>query len=87
MSQTVLGALIRFKDNNNKFKLPYEGKIYGNNEAIEAGSEDRFVKAPYSIKLPVFGIVHKVEKEHQSVFAIVEKGKYNSKIVAYPKMV
>ena len=33
------GALIRFKDNNNKFKLPYEGKIYGNNEAIEAGSE------------------------------------------------
>ena len=78
------GALIRFKDNNNKFKLPYEGKIYGNNEAIEAGSEDRFVKAPYSIKLPVFGIVHEVEKEHQSVFAIVEKGKYNSKIVAYP---
>jgi hypothetical protein len=77
------GALIRFKDNQNKYSLPYETKIYGLNEAIDKPLNEKTMKEPYNINFPVFGVYHDV-KHGQSILGIIENGQYNAKILGYP---
>ncbi|WP_274365157.1 DUF5696 domain-containing protein [Paenibacillus thermotolerans] len=76
------GALISLADNKGKYKFPYEQKIYGANEGLEGVSREIFTNDPYSIVFPIFGIVHG-EGRH-GLLGVVEKGRYNAKIVAYP---
>jgi len=76
------GALIPLADNNNKYKLPYDAKIYGSNYGIDAIHRERVTNDPFQIHFPVFGIVHEAEKH--AVFGVVENGQYNARIIAYP---
>ncbi|RAP73814.1 DUF5696 domain-containing protein [Paenibacillus montanisoli] len=80
------GALIKFADNKGKYKTPYDAKIYGDNKGIDIERiavipEDGFLEA-YRAQFPVFGLVHG-EKQH-AVLGMVEKGKYNARILSYP---
>lgn len=76
------GALIPLKDNQGKFKQPYEAKIYGSNAGIEAYEGTVFVNAPYQVYFPVFGIVHR--EGGSGLFGVVENGQFNANVVAYP---
>lgn len=91
------GALIYLQDNQNKYKVPYQAKIYGDNLAIDDAKKsgvkeedkkqsiskvENTAKPPYSIKLPVFGMIH--GENEKGLLGIVEKGKYNAQILAYP---
>jgi hypothetical protein len=71
------GALIRFTNNNTQFDEPYVGQIYYNDLGI-GGFEAAFNKVGY----PVFGIVHGEKKN--ALMGVVEDGKMNAEIVAYP---
>lgn len=84
------GALIALKDNNQKFSQPYKAKIYGGNYSVESNNyavqkyDDTIATAADSagIFAPVFGMVH---TSNQNAFlGIVESGKYNAEIYAYP---
>ncbi|WP_261134275.1 DUF5696 domain-containing protein [Bacillus sp. Marseille-Q3570] len=74
------GALIRYQAEHPLYDSPYIGKIYGKDEAVE--SKGDWEVKPQSISVPVFGMVHGVKKN--GFIGIVEKGKFNSEIVAYP---
>ncbi|WP_408007666.1 DUF5696 domain-containing protein [Pseudalkalibacillus sp. A8] len=74
------GALIRYQDEHPLYDSPFIGKIYGKDEAVESHG-DLEVK-PQPISIPVFGMVHGVQKN--GFLGIIEKGQFNSEIVAYP---
>ncbi|MGP4078783.1 DUF5696 domain-containing protein [Pseudalkalibacillus sp. R45] len=74
------GALIRYQADHPQYDQPYIGKIYGKDEAVE--SKGDMEVQPESISIPVFGMVHGVKKN--GFIGIVEKGQFNSEIVAYP---
>ncbi|WP_221566815.1 DUF5696 domain-containing protein [Alkalihalobacillus sp. TS-13] len=74
------GALIRYQADHPQYDSPYIGKIYGKDEAVE--TEGDWEVKPQSISVPVFGMVHGVKKN--GFIGIIEKGKFNSEIVAYP---
>jgi hypothetical protein len=76
------GALISLKDNEGKFKQPYEVKIYGANEGNEFVTRDKRTNPPNAAQYPIFGIVHGEKKN--GMFAVVENGQFNAKILAYP---
>ncbi|NIK77127.1 hypothetical protein FHS15_002252 [Paenibacillus castaneae] len=71
------GALIRFTNNHTSFDEPYVGQIYYNDIGI-GGFEGAYNKVGY----PVFGVVHGVKKN--ALMGVVEDGKMNAEIVAYP---
>ncbi|MFC4810484.1 DUF5696 domain-containing protein [Paenibacillus sp. GCM10023250] len=70
------GALIRFRDQQSRFDEPYVGEIYGS-DAATTGFD--FANA---VSYPVFGIVHGAGQN--ALMGIVEQGKANAEIVAYP---
>lgn len=77
------GALIRLQDNKNNYKIPYEERIYGDNDAIDSASiRDKWNVPPNKISFPVFGMVHGIDQN--GLFGIIEEGKYNAKLLAYP---
>ncbi|MCL6442146.1 MAG: hypothetical protein K6T83_01560 [Alicyclobacillus sp.] len=94
------GALIRFETSHPNYSEPYTGQIYGDDLAIDstssandgsaggsttgAGSSDTATSANPAGQayMPVFGMVHGVNQN--AFLAIVEQGKYNANIVAYP---
>lgn len=76
------GALIRFRDNHEKYNTPYEAKVYGKNAGIDPGRKYHITKRPYDINFPVFGLVHGIGQ--YGLFGVIEQGKYNADIVAYP---
>ncbi|WP_274648636.1 DUF5696 domain-containing protein [Paenibacillus humicola] len=71
------GALIRFADNHTQYDEPYVGQIYGSDIAVTdlAGVGN-------VVQYPIFGIVRGVK--HNAMMGIVEDGKTNADIVAYP---
>lgn len=71
------GALIRFSKAHSRFDEPYVGKIYGFDYATD--NMERYVG---ETAVPVFGIVHGVQKN--GMMGIVENGKFNAEITAYP---
>ena len=70
------GALIRFSDRQMRFDEPYVGTIYGGD--VTTSGFDWSNRVSY----PVFGIVHGVKRN--AVMGVVEQGKANAEIVAYP---
>ncbi|QGG57045.1 DUF5696 domain-containing protein [Paenibacillus sp. B01] len=71
------GALIRFTSSHTSFDEPYTGQIYYNDLGIGG-----FEGAMNKVGVPVFGIVHGVKQN--ALLGIVEDGKMNAEIVAYP---
>ncbi|RAP77603.1 DUF5696 domain-containing protein [Paenibacillus montanisoli] len=71
------GALIRFNKAHSRFDEPYVGKIYGMDYTSDnlSGNSGR-------TSVPVFGIVHGAGQN--GVLGIVEDGRFNAKVVAYP---
>lgn len=84
------GALIDLKDNNEKFSQPFKSKIYGGNYSVEADttSVQKFDESiattadTVEVFAPVFGMVHK--SSQNAFLGIIERGKYNAEIYAYP---
>lgn len=84
------GAIIPLKDNNERFSQPYKAKLYGGNYTVEAdkGSVQRFDNTVATtadtapVFAPVFGMVHTESKT--AFLGIIENGKYNAEIYAYP---
>nr|WP_280921733.1 DUF5696 domain-containing protein [Paenibacillus sediminis] len=71
------GALIRFTDNHTLYDEPYVGKIYGNDIGVNG-----FEYSDSMTGYPVFGIVQGVKQN--ALMGVVEDGKMNADIVAYP---
>lgn len=84
------GAIIELDDNNEKFSQPYRSKIYGGNYSVEANTyavqeydESIATTADTAgIFAPVFGMVH--TSAQNAYLGIIESGKYNAEIYAYP---
>lgn len=80
------GALIDLVHNHGKYKTPYNKKVYGMNAGVDKFSRSEFyrpaVKASEDITVPVYGMVYTDEK--QGFLGIIEEGKYNAEILAYP---
>lgn len=80
------GALIDFSNNHGKYKTPYSKKIYGMNAGIDkftTSEEYRpSIRESEKVLYPIFGIVY--TEEEQGFLGIVEDGKYNAEILAYP---
>lgn len=74
------GALIRYQADHPQYDNPFIGKIYGKDEAVESNGD--LEVQPQPISIPVFGMVHGVQKN--GFVGIIEKGQYNSEIIAYP---
>ncbi|MBP3961731.1 DUF5696 domain-containing protein [Paenibacillus lignilyticus] len=70
------GALIRFSKAHSRFDEPYVGKIYGTDYTSDGNMNTG------RTSVPVFGIVH--GSGQNGVLGIVEDGRFNAKIVAYP---
>ncbi|WP_308635134.1 DUF5696 domain-containing protein [Paenibacillus silvisoli] len=70
------GALIRFNKGHSRFDEPYVGKIYGTDYTSDGNSNTG------RTSVPVFGVVHGAGQN--GVLGIVEDGRYNAKVVAYP---
>ena len=80
-----VGAIIDFVDNKNKFNVPYEARIFGDNEGLTPTTASGIVKPPYTVKAPVFGLIHDSEAYGaHSLFAVIEEGQYNARLLAYP---
>ncbi len=84
------GALVELKDNNEKFAQPYKAKVYGGNYSVESNTtavqkyDDSIATASDTAEVfaPIFGMVHTTTKN--AVLGIIEEGKYNAEIYAYP---
>ncbi|UVI29075.1 DUF5696 domain-containing protein [Paenibacillus spongiae] len=75
------GALIRFQKEHPQYDQAFEGRIYGTDYAVES-VESQFTLREQPILMPVFGLVHGVQQN--GLLGIIEDGKYNSRISAYP---
>lgn len=71
------GALIRFSGNRKQFDEPYVGQIYGSDVGVSG-----FDGMGSGTQFPVFGIVHGAKRH--ALMGIIEDGKTNAEIVAYP---
>ena len=84
------GAVIELKNNNKKFSQPYKAKVYGGNYSVETNSyvvqkfdeEIATASDTAGVFAPVFGMVH--TSSNNALLGIIESGKYNSEIYAYP---
>ena len=72
------GALVRYEDNEGRYKSPYRAQFYG----INYGLRDNFITvANYSLSMPIFGMVHGVNQN--GLLAIVENGDYSSRLFMF----
>lgn len=55
-----------------------ENKTEGGNQSVNPN----LTTPPYKVQYPVFGMVHGVKKN--GVFAVIEEGQYNARLLAYP---
>lgn len=84
------GAIISLEDKHEKFSQPYKAKIYGGNYSVEANTyavqkyDEEVATTADSAEIfaAVFGMVHTTEKD--AFLGIIESGKYNAEIYAYP---
>ena len=74
-----IGTLIRYEDNERRFRTPYEAPIYGSNVGLAAR---RRSMANYPITMPIFGAVHGVRQN--AFIGIIESGDFNARLMAYP---
>jgi len=74
------GALIRFQDMHPRYDQEYIGRIYGVDYSVEYVETETVNEQP--VLMPVFGMVHGVGGS--AFVGVVEDGKYNARIVAYP---
>ncbi len=84
------GAIIRLADNHEKYSQPYKAKVYSGNYSIEEnrGAVQKFegeiatMSDSEPIAAPVFGMVH--TDKGMGFLGIIEEGKYNAELYAYP---
>ena len=83
------GALIYLDHNNNRFRAPFSGKVFGENVGITLPSipvtlRGRNVMQPaQNILMPIFGMVH-TDSELGFLGIIEGGGEFNAVIEAYP---
>ena len=72
------GALVRYEDNEGRYKSPYRAQFYG----INYGLRDNFITvANYTLSMPIFGMVHGVNQN--GLLGIVESGDYSSRLFMF----
>lgn len=84
------GATIALNNNNGKFTQPYKSKVYGGNYSVESNTytvqkyDDKIATTADTAEVfaPVFGMVHKTN--NTAFLGVIENGKYNAEIYAYP---
>lgn len=80
------GALISLKNNQGKYKTPYQKRVYGDNLGTRKQSVALAGKwlprEPAKILAPFFGMAH-TDRE-LAYLAYVEEGQFNADILAYP---
>lgn len=84
------GAVIELKDNNEKFSQPYKARVYGGNYSVEANTlavqkyDDEIATTADTagVFAPIFGMVHTARQN--AFLGIIESGKFNAEIYAYP---
>ncbi|MFW6257017.1 MAG: DUF5696 domain-containing protein, partial [Bacillota bacterium] len=80
------GGLIDFKSGEGGNQGSYKSKFYGENAGIKNidrdNEEEEMVNPAYELKFPVYGLAHR--ENEQAIFSIIEKGQYNSELLARP---
>jgi hypothetical protein len=72
------GVLVRYEDNEGRYKSPYRAQIYG----INYGLRDNFqTVSNYTLSMPIFGMVHGVNQN--GLLAIIEGGDYSSRLFMF----
>ena len=72
------GALVRYEDNEGRYKSPYRAQFYG----INYGLQDNFqTVSNYNLSLPIFGMVHGVNQN--ALLGIIESGDYSSRLFMF----
>lgn len=74
-----VGALIRYEDNQGRFRVPFEERFYGGNQGI---TSTRTSVTSYPLSMPVYGAIHGV-RQHGFV-AMIDSGDLNGRLLAYP---
>ena len=76
------GAIIELKDNEERYKSPFDRAVYGTNIGIEDTVYSDWGVSAEQVLLPVFGIVH--EEDQMAVLGFIENGDAAARIMAYP---
>ncbi len=72
------GALVRYEDNEGRFKSPYEARFYGVNYGLTSLTQS---VQSYPLSMPIFGMVHGVNQN--AVLGIIESGDINARLLMY----
>lgn len=76
------GAIIELKDNEERYKSPFDRAVYGTNIGIEDTVYSDWGVSAEQVLLPVFGMVH--EEDQMAVLGFIENGDAAARIMAYP---
>ncbi len=76
------GAIIELKDNEERYKSPFDRAVYGTNIGIEDTVYSDWGVSAEQVLLPVFGMVH--EEDQLAVLGFIENGDAAARIMAYP---
>jgi hypothetical protein len=72
------GVLVRYEDNEGRFRSPYRAQIFGANYGLQENYQE---VANYPLSMPIFGMVHGVNQN--GLLGIVEEGVYSSRLYMY----
>ena len=73
------GALVRYENNEGRYKSPYRAQFYG----LNYGLTDNFrTISNYPLSMPIFGLVHGVNQN--GLLSIIESGDYSSRLIMIP---
>ena len=72
------GALVRYEDNQGRYRAPYRAQFYG----LNYGLTDNFQTiSNYPLSMPIFGVVHGVNQN--GLLGIIEDGDYASRLFMF----
>lgn len=74
-----VGALIRYEDNQGRFRVPFEERFFGPNAGVTSGRQS-VTSQPLS--MPIFGAVH--GRNQHAFLGIVEEGAESARLLAFP---
>ena len=74
-----VGALIRYEDNQGRFRVPFEERFFGPNAGVISGRQS-VTSQPLS--MPIFGAVH--GRNQHGFLGIVEQGAQSARLLAFP---
>jgi hypothetical protein len=72
------GVLVRYEDNEGRYRSPYRAQIFGGNFGLQENYQE---VANYPLSMPIFGMVHGVNQN--GLLGIVEEGVYSSRLYMY----